>query len=103
MIRFIRATTCMLFVLLTGCAVTVDYTSLDFGSTETTKTFTLRVVGDVEWSIDHTKSWLTIEPDNGQGTQESLLRYQQQAVCYWSRLFQAETVRRRPRGTDSGG
>ena len=57
----------LLLVSLTACSVSVDFTTLDFGSTETSKTFTLTIQGTVEWSINCNESWVTINPDTDQG------------------------------------
>jgi hypothetical protein len=58
---------CLILISLTGC-IFINPTTLDFGSDETTKTFTLTVIGDVEWTINYIESWLTVEPDSGQST-----------------------------------
>ena len=57
----------LLLVLIVGCAVSVDITTLDFGSTGTSKTFTITVQGPVKWSISCNESWVTINPDKDQG------------------------------------
>ena len=57
----------LLLVLIVGCAVSVDITTLDFGSTETSKTFTITVQGPVKWSISCNESWVTINPAEDQG------------------------------------
>ena len=57
----------LLLVLITGCAISVDTTTLDFGSDKATETFTLTVQGPVEWSVNCTETWVTINPDKGQG------------------------------------
>jgi len=57
----------LLLVSLTACSVSVDFKTLDFGSTETSKTFTLTIQVPVEWSINCNESWVTINPDKDQG------------------------------------
>jgi len=64
--RIISTIIYLTVLFLAGC-VFVSPKTLDFGSTETTKKFTPVIIGNVEWSINYSKSWLTVEPDNGQG------------------------------------
>lgn len=65
--RIINITICFLLLSLSGC-IFINPTTLDFGSDGTSKTFTLTVIGNVEWSITPIESWITVEPDSGQGT-----------------------------------
>ena len=58
---------CLILLPLVGC-IRVNPKTLDFGSDETTKTFTLTVIGNVEWTINYSESWLSVAPDNGQDT-----------------------------------
>jgi hypothetical protein len=60
-------TVCLSILALSGC-VLVNPITLDFGSTETTKTFTLTLIGDFDWSITHSEDWIKVEPGSGQGT-----------------------------------
>jgi len=53
----------------TGCVILVDQTTLDFGSEETTITFTLSVVGSAKWSIVSSESWITVSPSEGETTE----------------------------------
>lgn len=55
----------MALLLLSGCSISVDQTTLDFGSTETEKTFYLEVNGALNWSIKADKDWVVIEPSAG--------------------------------------
>ena len=52
-------------LLLSGCSISVDQTTLDFGSTETEKTFYLEVKGALKWSIEADKDWVVVEPSEG--------------------------------------
>jgi probable HAF family extracellular repeat protein len=52
-------------LLLSGCSISVDQTTLDFGSTETEKTFYLKVKGTLRWSIEADKDWVVVEPSEG--------------------------------------
>jgi uncharacterized membrane protein len=52
-------------LLLNGCSISVDQTTLDFGSTETEKTFCLEVKGILKWSIEADKDWVVVEPSEG--------------------------------------
>ncbi|MBW1855337.1 MAG: BACON domain-containing protein [Deltaproteobacteria bacterium] len=65
--RIINIMICLILLSLSGC-IFINPTNLDFGTDETTKTFTLTVIGDVGWSINYSESWLMVEPDSGQGT-----------------------------------
>ena len=65
--RIINIIICLILLSLAGC-IFINPKTLDFGSDETTKTFTLTVIGDVEWSINYSESWITVEPDSGQAT-----------------------------------
>jgi hypothetical protein len=65
--RAIKIVIVFLSMLLCGCSISVDHATLDFGSTETTKTFTLSIEGPLEWSISCNESWVTINSDNGVG------------------------------------
>lgn len=68
MLRFIKIMICLLFVFLMGCTISVDVETLDFGSTETTKTFNLTVVGKVKWTISPSEPWVTVSPNQGEAT-----------------------------------
>jgi hypothetical protein len=52
-------------LLLSGCSISVDQTTLDFGSMETEKTFYLEVKGALKWSIEADKDWVVVEPSEG--------------------------------------
>ena len=65
--RIINTMICLVLLPLTSC-IFIKPKTLDFGSDETTKTFTLTVIGNIEWSINYSESWLTVEPNSGQGT-----------------------------------
>ena len=65
--RIINIMICLILLSLSGC-ILVEPKTLDFGSNETTKTFKLTVIGNVEWSITPSESWITVEPDSEQGT-----------------------------------
>ena len=65
--RIINIMIFLILLSLSGC-ILVKPKTLDFGSVETTKTFKLTVIGDVEWSINYSESWLTVKPDSGQST-----------------------------------
>ncbi len=65
--RTIKTALSFLLLLLAGCALSVDTTTLDFGSDKTTETLTVTVQGAVEWSINRSETWVTVDPDNGQG------------------------------------
>ncbi len=65
--RIINILICLILISITGC-IFINPTTLDFVSDETTKTFTLTVIGDVGWTINYSESWLTVEPASGQGT-----------------------------------
>jgi hypothetical protein len=65
--RIINIMLCLILLSLAGC-IFINPTTLDFDSDETTKTFTLTIIGDVGWSINYSESWLMVEPDSGQGT-----------------------------------
>jgi len=58
----------LLLLLMSGCYIAVSQTVLDFGSTETTKTFILEVQGPIEWEIYCTAGWVEISPDEGSTT-----------------------------------
>ena len=63
----IKTTMVFLLMFLAGCAISVDTTTLDFGSNKTTETFTLTVQRNVEWSISCSEAWVTVNPESGQG------------------------------------
>jgi len=68
--RKINHITWYLFLLfLSGCSVSLNTTTLDFGSTEITKSFIITVQGLVQWSISCNESWIKINPDHGKTTQ----------------------------------
>lgn len=67
--RIIKITIGLLLLFSAGCIIFVDQTTLDFGSTETTMTFTLTVLGSVEWSIENSEDWVTVDPREGQTTE----------------------------------
>lgn len=61
----IRMTICLFLLLLISCSISVDYTTLDFGSTEVTKELTLTIKGNVKWSISCDEGWVTVNPESG--------------------------------------
>ena len=63
----IKLSALLLMIFLSGCVI-VNPPTLDFGSDETTMTFTITVNGNVEWSITPSESWITVDPDSGQDT-----------------------------------
>lgn len=65
--RTIYILICLILLPLAGC-ILVNPKTLDFGSNETTRAFKLTVIGDVEWSITPSESWIIVDPDSGQGT-----------------------------------
>ena len=65
--KTIKTALVFLLLLSIGCAVSVDTTTLDFGSDETTKTLALAVQGPITWSITCSETWVTVEPDSNQG------------------------------------
>jgi hypothetical protein len=67
--RFIKIISVLLFLFLMGCSISVDVETLDFGSTETIKTFNLEVVGGVKWTINASEDWVTATPSQGRRTQ----------------------------------
>ena len=67
--KIIKITIGLFVMCLTGCTISVDQTTLDFGSTETLKTFTLTVQGPVEWFIECSESWVTVSPSEGRTTE----------------------------------
>ena len=67
--RVAKITLSMLLLLSINCSITVNRTTLDFGTTETTKTFTLTPFGFFDWSISCNKDWVTVNPDQGQSGQ----------------------------------
>lgn len=54
-------------------ALTVSTSSLDFGTGDTQKTFTITNSGGgtLEWSISESEAWLTVAPANGTTTSET--------------------------------
>jgi hypothetical protein len=58
----------LLSVFIASCTISVNQTTLDFGSTEITKTFTLVVNGPVEWSIYCEDDWVTVDHEEGSTT-----------------------------------
>jgi len=67
--RLIKSMAALLFLFLMGCSILVDVETLDFGSTETIKTFNLKVVGGVKWTINTSEDWVTVTPSQGRRTQ----------------------------------
>ena len=68
--RIITTVTIGLFLLLAACSITVEETTLDFGSAETSKTLGITVQGILKWQILCDQDWITFSPDHGQTTQE---------------------------------
>ena len=58
----------LLLLFIIGCSISADKTTLDFGSTETSKTLTITVQGAMEWNISCNENWVTVNPDHGQTT-----------------------------------
>jgi len=56
--------TCWLFVLA-GCSITVEQTTLDFGSTSLSKSLTITIEGKLKWTIECDKDWVSFYPDHG--------------------------------------
>ena len=65
--RVINTAVGLVLLFLAGCGVSVNTTTLDFGSTETQKIFMLTVQGSLEWSIECDEDWVDVEPDDDQG------------------------------------
>ena len=54
-----------LVLLIAGCSLTVDKTTLDFGDKETSMTFILKTSGVLTWSISCEHDWVTVVPTQG--------------------------------------
>ena len=65
--RNIKITIASLLVFLSGCALSIDTRILYFGSDKITETLTLTVQSPVEWYINCSDNWVTVNPDKGQG------------------------------------
>ena len=59
-----------LFLLSAACSITVEETTLDFGSAETSKPLDITIEGILKWKILCDEDWVTFSPDHGQITQE---------------------------------
>jgi len=57
--------TCFFTLPLYGCSISVDKTTLDFGTTATTLQLTINVHGPVQWSFSWDEDWLQVNPDKG--------------------------------------
>ena len=68
--RIITALTIGLFLLSAACSITVEETTLDFGSAETSKPLEITIQGILKWKIQCDEDWVTFSPDHGQTTQE---------------------------------
>ena len=68
--KIISTITIGLFLLLAGCSITVEETTLDFGSTEMSKPLDITIEGVLQWQIQCDEEWVTFTPDHEQTTQE---------------------------------
>ena len=65
--RLINILLLLTLLALTAC-VLINPKTLNFDANETSKTFTLTVIGEVEWTITPSTDWITVNPDSGQAT-----------------------------------
>jgi len=68
--KIITRLTIGFFLLLAGCSITVEPTTLDFGSEEMSKTVEITIQGMLKWTIQSDADWATVSPDHGQTTEE---------------------------------
>ena len=61
--------TCFCTLLVCGCSISVDKTTLDFGSLETTMQLAINVYGTAQWSFSWDEEWLNVNPDKGSASE----------------------------------
>jgi hypothetical protein len=67
--RIVTTITIGLLLVLASCSITVEQTTLDFGSAGMSKTFEITIEGILKWKIQCDEDWVTLSPDHGQTTQ----------------------------------